>query len=200
MEAVMILYYVPGACSQACHIALIETGMSYQLNKVGRDWQTQDGQAFIAINAKRYVPALDLADGTILTETLAILTCIADRSGQLLAKDGLDRWRTLEAMAFMTSEIHGNFKPFFRPGTSQVEKDTAGQALVRRFGTIAEQLGDKAFLVGEQMTIADTYLFVMLTWAAANGITVSERLGDYRARMKSQSSVAKALADEGFAS
>ncbi len=100
----------------------------------------------------------------------------------------------------MTSEIHGNFKPFFRPETSQVEKDTAGQALVRRFGTIDRQLGDASFLVGEQMTIADTYLFVMLTWAAAKRITVSERLGDYRARMKSQPSVAKALADEGLAS
>jgi glutathione S-transferase len=103
-----------------------------------------------------------LGDGPILTENLAILAYIADRSGKL---DGLDRWHALEAIAFMTSEIHGHSKPFFRPETSQVKKNTAGPALVKRFATTDQQLGDASFLVGEQMTIADTYLFVILTLA-----------------------------------
>lgn len=195
----MILYYAPGGCSQAAHIALIEVGMSYKLVKVGRDRQTDDGRDFKTINPKGYTPALELDDGTILTESVAILAYIADQSGKLLAKDGLDRWRALEATAFMATEVHGNFRPFFYPDATEAEKDKAGKMLLIRFATIAEQLGDKKFLVGEQMTIADTYLFVMVAWAAMMGIAVSERLVAYSARMRSVPSVAKALAEEGLA-
>jgi glutathione S-transferase len=194
----MILYYAPGACSQASHIALIEAGMPYKLVKVGRDRRTDDGRDFTTINPKGYTPALELDDGSILTESVAILTYIADTSGKLLAKDGLDRWRALEATAFMTTEVHGNFRPFFYPDATEVEKDKAGKLLVMRFATIADQLADKNFLVGKQMTIADIYLFVMLAWAAMMGIAVSERLGDYSARMKSVPSITKALSDEGL--
>ncbi len=195
----MNLYGAPGACSQASHIALIEVGMPYRLVNVGRDKQTDDGRDFKTINPKGYTPALELDDGTILTESVAILAYIADKSGKLLAKDGLDRWRALEATAFMTTELHGNFRPFFHPDTTEAEKNKAGKMLVMRFATIAEQLGDKKFLVGEQMTIADAYLFVMLAWAAMMGIAVPERLGAFAARMKSVPSVAKALAVEGLA-
>ena len=139
---------------------------------MGRDKQTDDGRDFRTINPKGYTPALDLDDGAILTESVAILAYIAQVSGKLLAEDGLDRWRALEATAFMTSEIHGNFRPFFHPDTTEAQKDKAGRMLVTRFATIDEQLGDKNFLVGEQMTIADAYLFVMLTWAAMMGIAV----------------------------
>jgi glutathione S-transferase len=195
----VILYYAPGACSQASHIALIEAAISYQLVKVGRDKQTDDGRDFKTINPKGYTPALKLDDGTILTESLAILAYIADKSGKLLAKDGLDHWRALEATAFMATELHGNFRPFFYPDSTAAEKDKAGKMLVTHFATLAGQLGERKFLVGEQMTIADAYLFVMLTWAAMMGIAVSERLVTYAARMKSEPSVAKALAKEGLA-
>lgn len=195
----MILYYALGGCSQASHIALVEVGMPYQLVKVGRDKQTDDGRDFRTINPKGYTPALELDDGTILTESVAILAYIADQSGKLLAKDGLDRWRALEATAFMTTELHGNFRPFFYPDATAAEKDKAGKMLALRFATLDEQLGDKEFLVGEQMTIADTYLFVMLAWAAMMGIAVSERLNAYSLRMKSLPSITKALAEEGFA-
>jgi glutathione S-transferase len=194
----MLLYYAPGACSQASHIALIEAGMSCRLVNVGRDKQTDDGRDFRTINPKGYTPALELDDGTILTESLVILTYIADISGRLLAKDGLDRWRALEATAFMTTEIHRNFMPFFYDA-SQPEKEKAAAMLAIRFGTIAEQLGGKTFLIGERMTIADAYLFVMLAWAAMMGIAVPERLGAYSARIKKLPSVAQALAEEGLA-
>jgi glutathione S-transferase len=173
--------------------------MPYKLVKVGRDKQTDDGRDFKTINPKGYIPALELDDGTILTESVAILTYIADTSGKLLAKDGLDRWRALEATAFMTTEVHGSFRPFFYPDATEAEKGKAGKMLVMGFATIEEQLGDKKFLVGEQMTIADAYLFVMLAWAAMMGIAVSERLGAYSARMKSVPSTSKALAEEGLA-
>jgi glutathione S-transferase len=195
----MILYHVAGACSLADHIALIEAGMSYELVSIGRDKRTDDGRDFMAINPKGYVPALELDDGTVLTENLAILAYIAHRNGALLPEDGLPRWRALEATSFMTTELHGNFKPFFYPDATQAQKDKARQLLVKHFATIAEQLGDRPFLVGDRMTIADPYLFVMLMWAARNGIEVSSQLEAYFARMKQMPSVARALAEEGLA-
>lgn len=194
----MILYYAPGACSQASHIALIEAEIPHRLVKVGRDRRTDDGADFNLINSKGYTPALDLGDGTILTENLAILVYIAEKSGKLLAKDGVERWRALEATTFMTTEIHRNFIPFFRGGTAQ-EKEKAAQTLIMRFGTISEQLGNKAFLVGEQMTIADCYLFVMLSWAAMMGVELPQPLSNHLTRMKSLPSVIKALSAEGLA-
>jgi glutathione S-transferase len=191
----VILYYSPGGCSQASHIALIEVGMPYKLVKVGRDKQTDDGRDFKTINPKGYTPALELDDGTILTESAAILAYIADKSGKLLAKDGLDRWRALEATAFMTTEFHCNFMSFFHSDATQAEKHEAGKMLVMRFATIAEQLDNKQFLVGEQMTIADAYLFVMLMWATMHGIEVSERFEPYFARMKAAPAVVRALAE-----
>ena len=193
----MILYYAPGACSQASHIALIEAEMPHRLVKVGRDRRPDNGEDFNLVNSKGYTPALDLGDGTVLTESLAILVYIAEKSGKLLAKGGLERWRALEATAFMNTEIHRNFIPFFRGGTPQ-EKEQAAQTLLTRFGTISDQLGDKAFLVGEQMTIADCYLFVMLSWAAMMGVVLPKPLGDHLARMKGLPSVAKALNKEGL--
>jgi glutathione S-transferase len=195
----MILYYAPGACSLANHIALIEVGLPHKLVSVGRDKQTGDGRDFRTINPKGYTPALELDDGTILTENLAVLAYIADLTGKLLPKAGIVRWRALEATSFMTTEIHGNFKPFFYDAP-QPEKDKARQTLDKRFATVAEQLGDKPFLVSDRMTIADPYLFVMLMWAAMFGVEVSERLSGYLARMKTVPSIANALAAEGLTS
>lgn len=195
----MILYYTPGGCSQASHIALIEAGLPHKLVKVGRDKQTEDDRDFWTINPKGYTPALELDDGTILTENLVILTYIAHLTGKLLPGDGLVRWRALEATEFMTTEIHGSFRPYFFDAP-QSEKDKARQMLDRRFATIAGQLGDKPFLVSDRMTIADPYLFVMLSWAAMFGIDVPERLSGYLARMKKTPSVSRALAEEGLAS
>jgi glutathione S-transferase len=193
----MILYYAPGACSQASHIALIEAGLPHSLIQTGRDRRTDDGRDFNLINPKGYTPALDLGDGTILTENLAILVYIAEKSGKLLAKDGVARWRALEATTFMTTEIHRNFMPFFRGGTEQ-EKEAATQALHMRFGTLSDQLGDNPFLIGTVMTIADCYLFIMLVWAAMMGVAVPPRLADYLARLKQRPAIVEALRAEGL--
>lgn len=198
-EAIMILFYVASACSLAVHIALIETKLPHNLMTIDRSRHTEDGRDFMAINPKGYVPALELDDGTVLTENLVILSFIADQSGMLLAREGIDRWRALEATSFMTTELHSNFKPFFYTDTPQAVKDKAGQMLVKRFATLADQVGDKPFLVGDRMTIADPYLFVMLSWASKFGIDVSDKLTTYFSRMKQVPSVAQALAREGLA-
>src|SRR6185437_9560430 len=116
----------------------------------------------------------------------------------LLPEDGVDRWRALEATSFMTTEFHGNFRPFFHHDATQAERAKARQLLVKHFATIAEQLGDGPFLVGDRMTIADPYLVVMLMWAGKNEIEVPKRLSGYLERMKTTPSVVRALADEGL--
>ena len=194
----MILYYHPGGCSLADHIVLIETGLPYRLVKVERGKRTEDGRDFMTINPKGFIPALELDDGSVLTENLAILVYIAHQAGALLPSDGLGRWRALEATSFMTTEFHGNFRPFFHADATHAERAKARKLLVKHFATIAGQLGARPFLVGDRMTIADPYLVVMLMWAEKNEIEVPKRLDDYLAHMKAIPSVAKALADEGL--
>ena len=194
----MILYYAPGGCSFADHIALIETALPYKLIRVDRGKRTEDGRDFLTINPKGLLPALELDDGTVLTENLAILVYIAHQAGALLAESGLERWRALEAISFMTTELHTNFRPFFHRDATSIERARARRLLVKHFAAVAEQLADRPFLVGDQMTIADPYLVVMLMWAGKCEIEVPRRLGDYLARMKTTPSVVRALADEGL--
>lgn len=193
----MNLFYNPGGCSLASHIAIIETGTPCQLVTVNREKRTGDGRDFMKINPKGFIPALELDDGTVLAESLAILAYIAHQAGALLPEDGLVRWKALEATSFMTTEIHGSFKPFWKSAL-QAEKDKAQDMLVKHFAILAEELGDRPFLMGDQMTIADPYLFVMLMWAAKHGIELPRRLETYFARMKEVPSVAQALVEEGL--
>lgn len=195
----MILYYAPGACSLSNHIALIEMGVPHSLISVDRNKRTEDGRDFLTINPKGYVPALQIEDGTVLTENLAILVYLAEQSGKLLAKEGLARWRTLEALAFMTTELHGNFKPLFYPDTPEQHQHHSREMLGKRFVTIADQLGDNAFLVGNSLSIADTYLFVMLMWAKRLEINVPRLFDPYFAHLRGLPSITRALSEEGVA-
>lgn len=194
----MILYYAPGACSLADHIALIEARLPYKLIGVNRDKRTEDGGDYLTINPRGYVPALELDDGTLLTENLAILAYIAHRSDTLLPEEGLTRWRALEAVSFMATEIHGGLRPFFK-NLPALEKERARGTLTKHFASLARQLGDNAFLLGDRMTIPDPYLFWALKWAPAHGIDVPERLQAYFSRMRKLPSVAQALVEEGLA-
>ena len=193
----MNLYYAPGACSLADHIALIEAGLPFRLTSIDRAKRTEDGRDFLTINPRGYVPALELDDGIVLTENLAILAYIAHRSDVFSARDDMTPWRALEAISFMSTEIHGNLVPFFK-NLSAEEKERARLALVKHFASIADQLGDQPFLLGERITIADPYLFWVLRSAPISGIELPERLQDYFARMSKLPSVAKALAEEGL--
>ena len=167
----MMLYYAPGGCSLADHIALIEAGLPYTLNKVDRSKRTEDGRDYLTVNPKGFIPTLQLDDGSVLTENLAILVYIARLAGKLLPADGLDHWRVLEALAFMSTELHTNFSPFFHKDATQSERDKGRPRLVKYFSMIAGQLGDRPFLVGERMTIADPYPVVMLIWPAISRST-----------------------------
>lgn len=194
----MILYYVPGGCSLATHIALVEAGLAHELVPVSRDKRTPDGHDFTRIAPKGQTPALQLDDGSILTESLALLAYVASERADLLPTDGISRFRALEAVSFMTCEVHGSFRALFYPESTTAEKERARQKLVLHFDTLNEQLGERPFLLGYTFTIADAYLVVMLRWSTLHGIEVPARLSAYGARMNDVPSVAKALAAEGL--
>jgi len=193
----MNLIYYPGACSLADHIALIEAGLSYRLISIDHGKTTGDGRNFLSINPKGYIPTLELEDGTVLTENQVILAYIAETSGRLLPKDGIVRWRALEALAFMSSEIHARYQPFFR-NFSELEKERAREKLAQAFAILADQMGDKTFLVSDEMTIADCYLFWVLMVAPRSGVDLPEALRRFFEHMRALPSVVRALAEEGL--
>jgi glutathione S-transferase len=193
----MILYYYPGACSLADHIALVESGLPYTLISITHEKKTEDRRDFLSINPKGYVPALELDDGEVLTENPVILNYIAEKSGKLLPKKGIARWRSLEATAFMASEIHGSYAPFFM-NFPEMEKERARKKLTKAFSLLDEKMGDKKHLVGEDITIADCYLFWVLMASERIGLEQTERLRSYYDDMKLLPSVARALSEENL--
>ena len=193
----MNLYYAPGACSLADHIALIEASLPYKLIGIDRTKRTEDGRDYLTVNPRGYVPALELDDGAVLTENLAILAYIAQRSAGLFTEGGMMPWRALEAISFMSSAIHGNFVPFFK-NLPDDEKERARSALAKHFASLADQLGDDPFLLGDRMTIADPYLFWCLRSAPVSGVELPKGLQAYFVRMSQMPSVQKALAEEGL--
>lgn len=193
----MNLIYYPGACSLADQIALIETGLSYRLISIDHGKRTGDGRDFLSINPKGYIPTLELEDGTVLTENQVILNYIAEKSGKLLPGDGILRWRVLEALAFMSSEIHSRYQPFFRD-FPEPEKERARGKLAQAFAILADQMGDKTFLVSDEMTIADCYLFWVLMVAPRSGVELPEALARSFDHMRALPSVIRALAEEGL--
>uniref|UniRef100_UPI0031017D5B glutathione binding-like protein n=1 Tax=Neorhizobium sp. EC2-8 TaxID=3129230 RepID=UPI0031017D5B len=196
-ETTINLFYYPAACSLADHIALIEAGLPYKLLSINHERKTEDGRDFLSINPKGYIPTLELEDGVFLTENPVILNYIAEKSGKLLPKDGMIRWRALEALAFMASEIHGNYQPFFRD-FPEPEKVRAREKLVKSFAILADQMGDKQFLVSDEMTIADCYLFWVLMVAPKSGVELPENLRKAFDHLRARPSVIQAFAEEGL--
>lgn len=193
----MRLYLYPAACSIADHIALIEADLPYELMPIDHDKRTKDGRDYITVNPRGFVPALELEDGAILTENLAILAFIAERSGKLIPDGELGRSRALEALSYMATTIHGGLGAFFK-GAPDPEKEKAGQALAKGFAFLADQIGDQPFLLGEEMSIADPYLYWCLLAAARFDLAVPERLRAFFDRMNRRPSVIRALAEEGL--
>jgi glutathione S-transferase len=194
----MKLYYAPGACSLADHIAMHEAGLEFDRVKVDtKTKRTEDGRDYNAINPKGYVPALQFDDGEVLTENIAILSLVADKAPQLTPKGQFGHFRLLEMLAFISTEIHKGFKPFFKPDATDAEKAAAGEMLAKRFGYIAKQLkGD--YLFGADVTVADAYLFVMCLWAQKNGLALPDPLPAFVIRMKARPAVKLALHHEGL--
>lgn len=194
----MKLYYAPGACSLASRIALHEAGEPAAFEQVDlRTRITDQGHDFTAINPKGYVPALELDDGETVTENLAVLSLLADRHLALAPAGPLGRIRLLEMLAFISTELHKGFKPFFHRDARQEERALAGEAIASRLDFLAGRIAEH-YLFGPRFTVADAYLFVTLRWAFAFGIDVPLSLRGYFERVEERPAVRRALAEEGL--
>ena len=193
----MKLYFSPGACSLADHIALHEAGLAFEHEKVDlKAKKTENDQDFLTINPKGYVPALTLDSGETITENVAILDWIAHQDGELKPAGAMGHTHLLEALAYISTEIHKQFKPFFA-GAGDDEKAKAGETIVRRMTWLADTMeGD--YLFGDTVSAADCYLFVMLLWAKKNGIEAPPKLVTLRDRMMERPAVRKAMTHEGL--
>ncbi|MEE4349613.1 MAG: glutathione binding-like protein [Pacificimonas sp.] len=194
----MKLYYSPGACSLADHIALREAGLDFDLVKVDLDTKTtEDGRDYREINPGGSVPALDV-DGDLFTENAALLIQIAERSGKLLPADGAGRYRVIEAVAFIASEIHKGYKPLFKDASSERQAE-AKDELADKYERLAAMMGRDDFIAARSFSIADCYAFVMMRWAKDKSVAVPEALEAYRDRIAARPHVKAALEAEGSA-
>lgn len=198
----MKLYFSPGACSLHPHIDLLETGQSFDLVRVDtRAHKTQDGTDYYGINPKGSVPALELDDGSVLTEGAVIAQYIADRKPEFkLAPPAgtMERYRLQEWLNFIASEVHKSFTPLFGNASDEL-KQQARARLGTRFELIARTLESRPYLVGNAFTVADAYLYNMLRWTQFTGIDLAKwpALKAFFARVDERPAVKKALEAEG---
>jgi glutathione S-transferase len=193
----MKLYYSPLACSLADHIALREAGFDFELERVDLKTRlTETGIDFRTVSAKGYVPALVLADGELLTENVAVLDWIAATAPALAVAGPMGRTRVLEALTYVTTEIHRAFKPMWHAGSAD-EKARAAATVSALFSPVATSMqGD--YLFGESPSVADFYLFVMLLWAERFEVETPDTLAALRDRLRSRPAVRAAMAYEGL--
>jgi glutathione S-transferase len=200
----MKLYYLTAACSQAANIALREAGLKFELVKVDRQTRrAADGLNFKEVNPKDYVPALTLDNGETLTENVAVLQYIADRApaaGLAPAAGTMERYRLIEWLAFINSEIHKSFGPLFRKDAPDDTKAYARRNLATRLGWLNSSWGTRSFLMGEQFTVADAYLFVVLGWGKNAGVELAQwpQLQAFVTRVGARPHVIEALKSEGL--
>lgn len=174
----MKLYLTPGACSLSPNIVAHEAGVALDLKKVDLKAKTlSDGSDYTKVNPKGSVPLLQLDNGESLTEGPAIVQYLADLKPQsklMPAAGSMERYKVLEWLNFITSEIHKSFSPLFNPAASADMKQAALANLARRFDYANGHLAGKQFLVGNQFTVADAYLFTVLGWTKYVGIDLSK--------------------------
>jgi glutathione S-transferase len=199
----MKLYYSPGACSLSPHIVSREAGIPVELKKTStKDKTIEGGGDYWKVNGKGYVPALELDNGQVLTEGPAIVQYLADQkpdSGLAPKAGSFERYKLQEWLNFITSEIHKQFSPLFRPTTPDEYKKIAKENLANRFTWLDKQLAGKDYLMGK-FSVADAYLFTVLGWTKPTQIDLAQwpNLAAYHARVAARPKVQEALKAEGL--
>jgi len=197
----MKLYFSTGACSLASNIALREAGIPFEMAKVDKRTKRVDGVEFVTINPKGYVPALGLDDGQVLTENVAVLQYIADLkpAAKLAPAAGtMERYRLQEWLSFINSEVHKAFTPLFSSEATEETKIYARNYLAKRLSYLEGALGDNKYLMGDQFTVADAYLFTVLGWGVHVGVDIGPKLKSYAERVRARPHVIEALTAEGL--
>ena len=200
----MKLYYSPGACSLYPHIALQEAGLAYTpVLASTKSHKLQDGTDYYTINALGYVPVLELDNGERLREGPAIVQYIADQvpDKQLAPANGtLARYRLQEWLNFIGTELHKGFSPLFNPATPEEYKPVVRERLLQRLQWVDSQLAGKQYLMGDQFTVADGYLFTVTNWTQPTNLDISglANLAAYRERVGARPAVQAAMKAEGL--
>lgn len=200
----MKLYFNPGAGSLSPHIALLEAGLPFSTEQVDiRKKLTASGADFRSINPNGYVPALQLDDGTVLTEGPAIVQYVADlapASKLAPAAGTIERYRLMEWLNFISTELHKPFIPLFNRAASEEMRNAARSTLAVRFAYLSGQLEGKDYLMGAQFTVADAYLFTVLNWSNLIKFSLADWpvLQSYLTRVAARPAVQQALRDEGL--
>ena len=200
----MKLYAFPGACSLSPHIVLRELGLPFELVKVNVKTRTlPDGTDYRKVHPLTYVPLLELDDGTRITEGPAIVQYLADQkpAAKLVPAAGtLERYRVLEWLNFITSEIHKSFSPLFNPTADAKVKEYTTQNIEKKFDWLNKQLTGKQYLTGDTFTIADAYLFVVTNWSNFVGIDLNRwpSLKAFQERVAARPKVREAMEAEGL--
>lgn len=199
----MKLYFSPGACSLSPHIVLLEAGLAFTTERVDLAIKsTASGSDYSAINPKGSVPALQLDDGQILTEGPAIVQYLADLAPakQLAPAAGsMERYRLIEALNFISTELHKGFSILFNANMPQEAKAIARELLAKRIALVAQQLETTDYLCGQQFSVADAYLFTVLRWSAPLHLDLSPwpAIDAYLSRIAARPAVHQALLAEG---
>ena len=200
----MKLYYSPGACSLSPHIVLREAGLPFEaIAAPTKTHKLPDGTDYYTINPLGYVPLLELDDGTRLTEGPAIVQYIADRvpDKQLAPAHGtLDRYRLMSWLNFIGTEVHKGFSPLFNPASTEETKNAARERLAGRLRWVDGQLEGRNYLMGDNFTVADAYLFTVTNWASKTGVDISglQSLNAMRERVGARPAVQAAMKAEGL--
>ncbi len=200
----MKLYFAPGACSLSPHISLLEAGQKFEAEKVDLgSKKTASGKDFNAISPNGYVPALQLDDGTVITEGPAIVQYIADQAPEkkLAPANGtLARYKLQETLNFISTELHKGYAPLFNPSYPEDAKTIVRGNIAKRLAAVNETLSKHAFITGEQFTVADGYLFTVLSWSGHVKVDLSKfpAIQEYQGRVAARPHVQAALKAEGL--
>lgn len=200
----MKLYYKPGACSLSPHIILNESGLNYSVEKVDlATKKTEHGADFLAVNPKGQVPTLELNDGSILTEGVAIVQYIAHKVPGKHLMPGVgtpEYYHAIEWLNFVSTELHKGFSPLFNPQTPEEYKKIAKEKLLKQFTYVDSVLEKQEYVLGASFSVADAYLFTVTRWAAAVKLDLSAltSLAAYMERIAARPATAAALKAEGL--
>lgn len=200
----MKLYFTPGACSMAPHIVLREAAIPFEAEKVDLvKKQTANGEDFLSINPKGYVPALKLDNGEVLTEVAVILQYLADQkpqSGLAPELGTIARYRLMEWLNFVSSEVHKQYAPLFNPKVTPEWRENQMEVLGRRLDYLTAQINAKPYLMGDQFTLVDAYLFTVLNWSPMLKVDLERwpKLKDYSARIAERPAVKETMQAEGL--
>ena len=200
----MKLYFSQGACSLAPHIVMHEAGLAFEaISAPTKTHQLADGTDFYSINPLGYVPFLALDGGLSLHETPAIVQYLADLvpEKKLAPANGtFERYKLQEWLTFIGTEVHKNFSPLFNPAAPAEAKEQAKQTLASRLAWVDGELAGKDYLLGEQFSVADAYLFTVTNWARLVKVDLSTfaNLLSYRTRVGERPGVQAAMRAEGL--